>query len=136
VAVVLFAGCATVSREEMEAAECYLFPHFKTILQPEFGMTSAERRKAIQASNKEAGTAFTAMILYELIVDGEGRVVKIRAVKPYYRDDEDQFVTRNISRILQGEQFRPDQVAKAYRTFYYPMYVDRKTEVLNWPGDL
>jgi len=99
-------------------------------------MTSAERRKAIQASNKEAGTAFTAMILYELIVDGEGRVVKIRAVKPYYRDDEDQFVTRNISRILQGEQFRPDQVAKAYRTFYYPMYVDRKTEVLNWPGDL
>src|SRR5262245_45371884 len=124
IVVTLFSGCTAVPREEMEAAEVYLFPHFKTVLQPEFGMTRAERMKAIRASNKEAGTAFAAMILYELIVDGQGRVVKIRTVKPYYRDGEDQYYTRSFLRVLQGQQFNPDPVATAYRTFYYPMYVE------------
>jgi len=108
----LLMSCQTASSAKIEDAILYYLPQCRHIDSARYSFTSAERQKAIQ-SMSQAG----ADTLFELIIDGEGRVKRARLIRTKtlscYRED--------MERHAMIMKFTPDHSSEMpYRTFYMP----------------
>lgn len=122
-------GCVSLV-DEIERADDFLYPRFKYVAEPGFAMTNAERLKASAKSRN-----LRAEILYEMVVNHEGRIVKIRTVRSWADDDEDGSITHRFSLIVRNYLFEPDSAEDRYRTFFYPLDLEVEMEFYDWPAD-
>lgn len=114
------AGCASHSAEEAEAAP----PSFpaKSVATNTFCFTALEKKQAIKYYHR-----LRANILFELIIDRSGNVVRLKVV----RTNLDSFMTSAYkTHVMQGMKFTPaaEDDPYPYRAMYYP--VSNRTEII------
>ena len=123
-----FNGCQ--STPQPASAEIYVFPKLKYTDSAEFSLTKAERHVALQHLKRLKGE-----LLYEVVADREGNVIKTRTVKSLPGSDSDYY-TIGFRQRIENHKFPPSQMAASYRTFFFPMNITSKTEFLGSQGFL
>lgn len=116
-------GCGT-TRDAAAEAGLYLFPKRKYVATAEFSLSNAERKVALREMRWQGGE-----LLYELVIDRSGNVVRIRVAKALAGEDND-FFTIGFMQRLRDHKFLPSRMEASYRTFFYPMSVRWQTEFL------
>jgi hypothetical protein len=110
---------APVTAEELERATLYFPPQFKYVEEPRFCFTRAERERALK-EYKQVG----ADTLFEVIIDNEGTVKKVRLLRTHVRKDYHDFMLEHARWFL----FTEDPGSEMYRAFYYPIVYDFEAE--------
>jgi hypothetical protein len=123
-----FGGCR--SAPQYEPTEIYVFPKLKYTDTPEFSFTKSERDAALQHLKRLKGE-----LLYEVVADREGNVIRIRTVKSLAGSHSDYY-TIGFRQRIENHKFKPSQMAAPYRTFFFPMDITSKTEFLGSQGFL
>jgi hypothetical protein len=123
-----FSGCKSAPRHE--SAEIYVFPKLNYTNTPEFSFTKSERHAALEHLKRLDGE-----LLYEVVADREGHVIRIRTVKSLPGRDSDYY-TIGFRQRIENHKFKPSKMAAPYRTFFYPMNITSKTEFLGSQGFL
>ena len=123
--LVLGGSCRSpATAEEVQAATLYFPPTFKVVDRPRFSFSMAERQRALDEYRDHG-----ADTLFEVVVDGDGRVVKSRLVRTQvpasYHDDLEAHARRF--------QFTED-AQSLYRAFYFPVRYRYDSE-LEWVGE-
>jgi hypothetical protein len=131
--VLILAGaallCSCRNRQDPTLpAEIYVFPKLKYTGSAGFSLTRAERKVAVRHVERLKGE-----LLYELVVDRTGNVIKIRTIKSLPGSDTD-FYTIGFRQHLEQHKFKPSKLDAPYRTFFYPMNVQSSTEFLGTQG--
>lgn len=122
VVIAFFAGCAAPPPSEGEA---FLFPKLKYVAEPEFAFTSQERPQALRVARRHG-----AKVVCELIVDREGRVVRIRLVRGLEGPEGQGFYSMGIMQKVKERRFEPSVLSAPYRMFFFPVKVEEKTILL------
>jgi hypothetical protein len=119
-------GCSTTSNPPAAGQpKTYLFPKCKYLAEPEFSLTNEDRKLALRELRRKRGE-----LLYELIIDRQGNVTKIRVAKALEGNDM-EFFTIGFMQRLREHKFSPSRMDAPYRNFYYPMNVESE---FHFPG--
>lgn len=111
--LVLGSGCkASASPEEVAEAVLFFPPVYRSVEEPTFSFTDAERMKALQEYRRQG-----ADTLFELIVDPQGKVRKARIVKTWVKPIYHDIVLEHALAL----EFSPQVDTEFFRAFYYPL---------------
>jgi hypothetical protein len=114
-------GCSSVSTGAAGDQESEPSFPVKSVAENEFSFDRFDRQRAIKAYHNRR-----ASLLFELVIDRDGTVTKIRVV----RSNLDAYMTAAFkTHVSKGMKFTPAPVSdpQPYRTLYYLM--STKTEV-------
>lgn len=116
--VLYLSGCATPPSDGGADGQAS-FP-VKSIAEATFSFDTFDKKRAVKAYNK-----LRANLLFELVIDREGNVVKIRTL----RSRLDDYMTGGYKAHVLGMKFTPapSDDPYPYRTLFYP--VSTKTEL-------
>ena len=108
----LLVGCTTPpTSAEVEAATVYFPPQVKYLDEPDWVFTSAERQRALRAYREQADT------LFELVIDGEGKVKRARLLRTDVRKEYHEDLVAHARHL----GFTKDTDPGRYRAFYFPV---------------
>ena len=109
----LASGCrASATPEEVAAATLFFPPVFRYVAEPKWSFSDAERLKALQEYTGQG-----ADTLLEMIIDPEGKVVRVRIL----RTRIDEIYHEILIEHARAFTFSAESESGHYRTFYYPI---------------
>lgn len=120
VSLLALCGCATANSEgDVETPVAIIGE--KSIAEAEYSMSREERAAAIRSYQK-----MRAQILFELIINRTGEVVKVRVASSRQDDYTKSFFKSSMASVKFRNAAEDDPLP--YRTFYFPLKLETSIE--------